>query len=610
MFIKQRVVMNSNILSIKDVCHASAINMGFKNSGKPTQRVLVGKTRDIAIKCISHFVFFYKCIDYIGSIFGRNKKFHAITIETTSGKTQEILISIKSLLARTSLQKKELMQLKPLELSKCLKTLSDKPHPKKLGELFPHSILISLKDKQDRRDSLEAHLRSLGQSLTFDPLDAVLGKTLEEDFQKKMSNSTSASKAGRKDYSGRMGCFMSHLHALRHAREKGYPYVLICEDDVRFMPDKVHSKYIEKGMKELPKDWEICFLGYYELDKKHVRDYSEHLVQPSVPYDNHAYLVNASMYDKIIETYEKELEKTNHEMRACDVLLAEELTKTGKTFAFKENVAIQNEGVSSITGQVIKGNYPKELSVLRKQFKDDEFIAKTAYTNDGFPVISPKIAGSLYQMGHHISEIFNRHDIKFWADGGTILGHNRHGGLIPWDDDIDFSIYPGDEQKLKNPQVLAELKDAGLEIVDHWVGAKVQPIANHPEGVLHHLGGYRYKTPNVDLFFYEKKDINGKEGYAISQPRAKEFWPHCYFLQEEVFNADGTIPRVQFGPAQINMVAHPQNILKRLYGENCLVEAYQQYDHIHERGIKKVLKKLTDFRPPAYKFWDQLPPIR
>ena len=54
---------------------------------------------------------------------------------------------------------------------------------------------------------------------------------------------------------------------------------------------------------------------------------------------------------------------------------------------------------------------------------------------------------TLLNTAKEIDGVCRKHGIKMFLVGGSLLGAVRHGGFIPWDDDIDFGMTRNDYQK-------------------------------------------------------------------------------------------------------------------------------------------------------------------
>ncbi len=46
----------------------------------------------------------------------------------------------------------------------------------------------------------------------------------------------------------------------------------------------------------------------------------------------------------------------------------------------------------------------------------------------------------MYDIMKEIVKVCDRHNLRYYLSGGTLLGAVRHGGFIPWDDDLDLEM--------------------------------------------------------------------------------------------------------------------------------------------------------------------------
>ena len=74
---------------------------------------------------------------------------------------------------------------------------------------------------------------------------------------------------------------------------------------------------------------------------------------------------------------------------------------------------------------------------LRSEIRGDEFIS--SWTKEIWVIE--------LDMLYKFMNICNKHNLKWWVDGGTLLGAVRHKGFIPWDEDIVVFLLREDYDK-------------------------------------------------------------------------------------------------------------------------------------------------------------------
>ena len=70
----------------------------------------------------------------------------------------------------------------------------------------------------------------------------------------------------------------------------------------------------------------------------------------------------------------------------------------------------------------------------------------TSFNSEGTEL--RKLQLRMLDMLKVIDRICRKHKIPYWLSSGTALGAVRHGGFIPWDDDLDLEIYRKDYKRL------------------------------------------------------------------------------------------------------------------------------------------------------------------
>lgn len=184
---------------------------------------------------------------------------------------------------------------------------------------------------------------------------------------------------------------------------------------------------------------------------------------------------------------------------------------------------------------------------------------------------STAVHTALYTLQDKLHRILSDHRpaIRYWAEGGTLLGAIRHGGLIPWDDDLDFGVWKADMVRhFRAPQFQELLRYYDLEmyLTRSW-RCKVYPKDGDP--VL------KWKFPAADIYGFEWKRTEPRLVYGGPPWQQKAWGDVAPTPRQAEF-----LRLHRFGASQVWVFEDSKAYLDRIYGERWPYEAKTHgFDH-------------------------------
>jgi phosphorylcholine metabolism protein LicD len=163
----------------------------------------------------------------------------------------------------------------------------------------------------------------------------------------------------------------------------------------------------------------------------------------------------------------------------------------------------------------------------------------------------------LKQMFEELLQFFEKHNITYWIDGGTLLGCYRDKSQISWDDDIDLGM---DIENYNN--MLCIIND--FETDDYKIRYEtkgVLKIVDTSNGYTRNtvVGKTEPRLACIDIFMYK---LDFDEKYTLFSEKHRELFQNCIYDKNDLF----PLTEYNYEDLIVKGPKYPENYLTNTYG--------------------------------------------